>query len=95
MTGAVPFQFDLPDDAAADLRAVALLGAGLAEVRGMLADLSEAHLTLRQDVLQRQREQERDKASEQAAGAPTMLRWSELDRAAATALWLWLIGWVG
>ncbi|MEV6924005.1 hypothetical protein AB0M46_05755 [Dactylosporangium sp. NPDC051485] len=96
MTAGAPFRFELPDDAAADLRAVALLGAGLAEVRVMLADLSEAHLTLQQDVLQqRQRDQERDKAREQAAGAPTMLRWADLDRPAATALWLWLIAWVG
>ncbi|GAA4259806.1 hypothetical protein GCM10022255_085930 [Dactylosporangium darangshiense] len=89
---AEPFAFEVPDDAAPDLRAVALLGAGLAEVRCLLADLSEAHLALSQQVAEQQQLQQRDGAG---SGAPTPLRWAELDRPGATALWLWLIDWVG
>ncbi|MFG2042236.1 hypothetical protein [Dactylosporangium sp. NPDC048998] len=87
MTGE-PFAFEVPDDAPPDLQAVALLGAGLAEVRGMLADLAEAHLALSQEVRE---QRQRDAAP---SGAPTQLRWAELDRPGATALWLWLIDWV-
>ncbi|MGI5238639.1 hypothetical protein [Dactylosporangium sp. CA-139066] len=89
MTGE-PFAFDLPDDAPPDLRAAALLGAGLAEVRGMLADLAEAHVALSRQVAEQHQQREGP-----AAGAPTQLRWSQLDRPGATALWLWLIDWVG
>ena len=85
-----PFSFDLPEDAPPQLEAVALLGAGLAELRATLADLAEQHFALREQVAAAP-----EGAGTAGSGAPAPLRWADLDRPTASALWLWLVAWVG
>jgi hypothetical protein len=87
------FGFTPPADAPADMAAIALLGQGLHDLHAALATLHAQHTALAEHV-------------HTAAGAsgpqrkvpdsvPWPLRWADLDRAAASAAWVWLIDWVG
>ncbi|MEV6925537.1 hypothetical protein AB0M46_13705 [Dactylosporangium sp. NPDC051485] len=80
------FAFQLPDDAPPDLEAVKLLGAGLDDLRAAVADLAT-------DVADLQ-ERAANGAAPPPAAVPGSLSWADLDRPAASTLWVWLIRWM-
>lgn len=82
--------FQLPDDAPADLAAVAELAAALARLTAAVDTLHQNHQALA-DAVARQQAGPR----KAPANMPWPLRWSELDRDAAAHAWSWLIDWVG
>ena len=81
------FAFEVPPDADPAMRAVALLGEGLDELRAAVEALWQQHTELRELVAA-------DGPGMKAAGVPRRLRWADLDRADASAAWVWLIRWV-
>jgi hypothetical protein len=84
------FTFNLPDDAPPDMIAIALLGDGM---RGLAAAIEE--LQGQQKVLEEQLNARQAAAKRKAPQSiPWPLRWNDLDYPAASATWVWLIGWV-
>jgi hypothetical protein len=78
------FAFQPPADASPEMRAAAVLGHGLDNLRAAVADLAAQHRALAAKV-----------AARHKPAAPGPLRWDTMDRAQATLTWLWLINWVG
>ncbi|MEV6848846.1 hypothetical protein [Actinoplanes sp. NPDC051411] len=85
------FDFELPDDAPAEMAAVAQIAASLGRLTEAVDALHQQHLELREVVTRRQRPGPGGEGSE----VPWPLRWRDLDRDAAAAVWAWLIDWVG
>ncbi|MFF5085339.1 hypothetical protein ACFY36_50570 [Actinoplanes sp. NPDC000266] len=87
------FDFELPDDAPADMTALAQLAASVATLTAAVESLHQQHLDLRDTVT---RQQQRSSGGPRKApdAMPWPLRWTELDRDAAAGAWAWLIGWV-
>ena len=81
--------FQLPDDAPADMVAVAQLAASLARLTSAVDTLHQQHQAL-SAVVARQQAGPR----KMPAGLPWPLRWDQLDRDTAATVWAWLIDWV-
>ena len=85
------FTFTLPDNAGPDMRAVAQLGAAVAQLTAAVEDLHRQHLALRDTVTRQPAD-----AGTDADGAepPAALARRDLDRDAAARAWAWLIDFV-
>lgn len=83
--------FQLPDDADADMVAVAQLAASLARLTEAVDSLHQQHIDLRDTVTRAPHTNARPGPD----GMPWPLRWRDLDRDSAALVWAWLIDWVG
>jgi hypothetical protein len=82
--------FDVPDDAPPDMAAIALLGQGMQALAAAVEELQGQQKVLEKQLAARQAAAKR-KAPQ---SIPWPLRWNDLDNPAASAAWVWLIGWV-
>lgn len=83
--------FQLPDEAGADLVAVAQIAVSLARLTAAVDALHQQHLQLRDAITHQQNTGPR----RAPPGLPWPLRWSDMDRDSAALAWAWLIDWVG
>jgi hypothetical protein len=83
--------FELPDDVAPDVAAVAELGRGLQQLAEAVDELHQQHLDLRDHVAARPGGRPR----KAPPSVPWPLRWPELDREQAEQVWAWLTDWTG
>lgn len=79
------FLFELPAQASPEQRAITELAKILDTLRGSVAHLAEAHVSLQEHV---------DALGAASTGwAPAGFCWRSLDRDAARELWAWLMAW--